>query len=148
MSQSTECHPLLVLLERLDWSLSHVEVWSTTPAWDRYCVQGEIGYAADIVGVRSDWGVCLLPANIKEGEDGFLLELKLHMECRNYEIDSRSSFGMEWPEQDEMQLWLQAFFASLPLAEDLRSHLPLPIIDSDDLSSIRFAHWDGLKPAL
>lgn len=133
MSQTKECHPLLVSLERLDWSLSHVEVWSTTPAWDRYYVQGEIGYAADIVGVRADWKVCLLPAGIKDGEDGFLLEFKLHMECRNYEIDSRSSFGMAWPEHDEMQLWLQTLFASLPLVEDLRPHLPLPIIDSDDL---------------
>jgi len=133
MSQSKEWHPLLVSLEHLDWSLSHVEVWSTTRAWDRYYVQGEIGYAADIVRVRADWEVYLLPAGIKDGEDGFLLELKLHMECGNYEIDSRSSFGMAWPEHDEMQLWLQALFASLPLVEDLRSHLPLPIIDSENL---------------
>ncbi len=133
MSQSKEWHPLLVSLEHLDWSLSHVEVWSTTLAWDRYYVQGEIGYTADIVRVRADWEAQLLPVGVKGGEEGFLLELKLDIECRNYEIDSRSSFGMAWPEHDEMQLWLEAFFASLPLVEDLRPHLPLPIIDSDNL---------------
>lgn len=96
-------------------------------------MQGEIGYTADIVRVRADWEVQLLPAGVKNGEDGFLLELKLHIECRNYEIDSRSSFGVAWPEHDEMQLWLEAFFATLPLVEYLRPHLPLPIINSDDL---------------
>lgn len=132
MSQPKEWHPLLMSLEHLDWSLSHVEVWSTTLTWNKYYVQGEIGYTADLVRVRADWEVYLLPAGIKDEEDGFLLELTFHMECGNYEIDSRSSFGMAWPEHDEVQLWLQELFASLPLVEDLRLHLPLPTIDSDD----------------
>ena len=42
-------------LEHLDWSLSHVEVWSTTLTWNKYYVQGEIGYTADLVRVRADW---------------------------------------------------------------------------------------------
>ena len=133
MSQPQEWHPLLVSLEHLGWSLSHVEVWSTTLEWDRYYLQGEIGYTADIVQVRADWTAQLLPVSVKGSEDGFLLELKIDMVCRNYEIDSGSSFGMEWPEHEEMQLWLEAFFASMPLIEDLKPHLPLPIIDTDDL---------------
>lgn len=133
MSHSKELHPLLASLEHLDWSLSHVNVWSTTLAWNRYYVQGEIGYTANIVRVQADWEAQLLPVAVKDGEDGFLLELKLDIECRNYEIDSRSSFGMTWPEHDEMQLWFETYFASLPLVEDLMPHLPLPIIESDDL---------------
>ena len=132
MSQSKDWHPLLASLENLGWSLSHVEVYSTTLTWDQYYVQGEIGYTADIVKIRADWEVYLSPSGIRDSENGFLLELMPHIECGNYEIDSRGSFGMEWPEHDEMQLWLQALFASLPLVDDLRPHLPLPVIDSDE----------------
>ena len=133
MSQPEEWHPLLVSLDHLDWELSHVEVCSSTLAWNEYYVAGEIGYSAGIVRVRASWEAHLLPVGVKGREDCFLLELGLDIKFRNYEIDSRSSFGMEWPEPDEMETWLEAFFASVSLIEDLRPHLPLPIIESDNL---------------
>jgi hypothetical protein len=110
-----------------------VDVWTEAPAWDRYYVQGKISYTANIVRVQANWEAQLLPVSVKGDDDVFLIELTLDIECGNYEIDSRSSFGMAWPEHDEIQLWLERFFASSPLVEDLQPHLPFPIIDSDDL---------------
>lgn len=132
MSLPKRWHPLLLSLEHLDWQLSHVEVWSTTAAWDRYYAHGEIGYTADVVRVRADWEAQLLPIGIKNGEDAVLLELKFDIECTSYELEARSSYGMAWPEYDEIQLWLEDFFASLPVVENVRPHLPSPVIDSHE----------------
>lgn len=119
----------IVQLEHLSFSVESIAVHSSSSELEDYFVCGEIIYALDgVITITVDWNVTLLASNEGMSENGFLVKYSLVPDWSFSDANARTSSEISWPTREEWDDWLADSLSSESLLEDLRPHMPEPIL--------------------